>query len=135
LAPLQIDVKFLRVLILEDEWLIALDMQEMLEGIGFQDIVGPAASVGMALDLLAREPVDIALLDLQVGKEKSYGVAEALRTRHIPFLFVTGNSREDLRADFRNEALLSKPVDVNLLVDQLNRLLQDQEGVGSSQAV
>lgn len=127
MVSLHADVKSLHVLILEDEWLIAMDMQEMLEGIGFQHIVGPAASVGIALDLLAHEQVDVAVLDLHVGKQKSYGLAEALRARAIPFLFVTGHSREDLRADFQNEALLSKPVDVNLLTVRLNILLRCRE--------
>ena len=112
-----------RVLIVEDEWLIAMDLQDKLEEAGYC-IVGPAHSVTAALDMIARESLDAGLLDLHVGSETSYTIAEALKRRGIPFAFLTGHSRADLDTEFHNEPLMCKPVSVDELTAGLKALLQ-----------
>lgn len=78
-----------RVLVLEDEFLIAVDLVQMLEEIGMR-VVGPAATIDAALDLVAAEPVDVAILDLNINGRRSDPVAAALADRGIPFILATG---------------------------------------------
>ena len=98
-----------RILVLDDEWIIALDTQDMLESAGFE-VVGPAATVREALELLHEAPVDAAVLDVHLTGEMSFPVAEALIASGTPFVFVTGFNVTDLPAAFRHHPLVSKPL-------------------------
>ncbi len=111
-----------RILLLEDEWLIALDLQETLEGAGYT-IVGPAPSVQKALAFIESEQIEAALIDVHVGSDSSYRVAQALRTSGIPFAFLSGHSQADLSPEFQDELLLSKPVEIGELTACLTTLL------------
>jgi CheY-like chemotaxis protein len=97
-----------RILLVEDELLIALLLQGMLEDLGWS-VVGPAARVDEALAMLEAEPVDAALLDVSLNRELSYPVADALIRRGIPFAFSTGYERGRLPAAYRDNAYLQKP--------------------------
>ena len=72
------------VLIVEDEFFIAMDLQAMLEGDGWQ-VLGPVATVRGALALLEFEVPTVALLDVNLGPELITPVAEALRALNVPF--------------------------------------------------
>lgn len=98
----------LRILIVEDEWLIAEDHAERLKEAGCR-IVGPAPSVKAALEFVAREKVDCALLDVQLKGETSHAVADALRERAIPFAFVTGFGGDEIPSRFAGVEVLQKP--------------------------
>ena len=97
-----------RILVVEDEFLIALDIAGVLEQAGLT-VVGPAANVGEALHAIASEPVDGVLLDAQLAGEPASSIADALIARRIPFAFVSGYGREQLPADHRNAPLVKKP--------------------------
>ena len=97
-----------RILVVEDEFLIALDIAGVLELAGLT-VIGPAGNVGDALDAIARETVDGALLDAQLGGEPVSRVADALVARGIPFAFVSGYGREHLPPAHRNAPLVKKP--------------------------
>ncbi|SNR62711.1 response regulator [Paracoccus sediminis] len=84
----------LRILVVEDEMLVCMDIEDMLEGFGCV-IIGPAARVAQALTLLEKEDVDIALLDVNLGREKSYPIVDRLMARGIPFLLSTGYAEID----------------------------------------
>ena len=112
-----------QVLLVEDEWLIAFDMSERLQEFGYR-VIGPAADVETALRLIRTERIDLALLDLHLGAQQSYPVGETLRENGIPFAFLTGHARGDLRPDFRHETLLRKPVSDRELVAGLDRMLR-----------
>ncbi|MCQ4190789.1 response regulator [Methylocystis suflitae] len=78
-----------RILIVEDEYIIAADLAQLLEGLGAK--VGPAGSVADALALIARQPaIDVALLDVTLGSEKIFPVADVLQARGVAFVFATG---------------------------------------------
>ena len=111
--------------VLEDEWLIALDLCDMLESAGF-DVIGPARSVQVALALVDKEHerIEAGLLDLRLGEETSYPVAEALTGRGIPFAFLSGHSRADLELSFRDCMLIRKPVAPPELLAGLEALFQ-----------
>jgi DNA-binding response OmpR family regulator len=78
-----------RVLVVEDEALIAVMVEDMLLDMG-SEVVGPAATIEQALDLARREAIDAAVLDVNVRGERIDPVAEALMARGVPVLFATG---------------------------------------------
>ena len=97
-----------RVLIVEDEWLIAEDTASRLRAAGYQ-VVGPVSSVAAALRLVEADTVDVALLDIQLNGETSLPIAETLLARGTPFAFVTGFGQRDLPAPFRDCSVVPKP--------------------------
>jgi CheY-like chemotaxis protein len=97
-----------RILVVEDEFLIALDIAGALEQGGLV-VIGPLASVRDALHALEHERVDGALLDANLGGEPVGRVADALLARRIPFAFVSGYGREQLPRQHQGAPLLGKP--------------------------
>jgi CheY-like chemotaxis protein len=98
-----------RVLVVEDEWLIAMDTASCLRAAGYP-VVGPVASVAAAVRLVDADEVDIALLDIQLNGETSLPVAQTLLDRGTPFAFMTGFGPGDVAASFRKCTFVSKPV-------------------------
>jgi len=92
-----------RVLIVEDELLVALMIEDLLGDYGCST-VGPCGSVEIALRAVRTEALDLAVLDVNLAGERVYPVAEALAERHIPFLFLSGYGEEAIppgRGDWR----------------------------------
>ncbi len=89
------------VLIVEDEWLVAIDLAEEVTGDGYE-VLGPAHTVSEALDLIKDADVDAALLDVNLRNETSYPVAEALAERGVPFSFLSGYAENQLEAGFQD---------------------------------
>lgn len=115
-----------RCLVLDDEFLIALDIQQILERAGAAHVVC-IASAAEALDLLRLEPeFDVAVLDVKLGgpERNSLGVAEALAAKGIPFVFLTGMRVDDVHAKrFPEAPVIEKPYDATALLDAINRVL------------
>jgi CheY-like chemotaxis protein len=102
-----------RILVVEDDYLIVADMVQELVGLG-ADVVGPLASVELAIDRLNRVPgIAGAILDVNLQGKLVYPVAEELRRRNIPFVFATGYDQTALSTDFRDTPRFTKPVDVS----------------------
>ena len=97
-----------RVLVVEDEFLIALDIAFVLEQAGLV-VIGPAGTVVDALRAIESEEVHGALLDAHLGGEPVSRVAEALKGRGIPFAFVSGYGREQLPPEYKEAPLVRKP--------------------------
>ena len=97
----------MRVFILEDDAFIALDLQAIVES-GGHEVVGVHASLAQARDHLA-EAFDFAFLDIDLPDGKSFGIAEALKERLIPFAFVSGSRRSELPAALRDVCFIPKP--------------------------
>jgi CheY-like chemotaxis protein len=97
-----------RILIVEDEPIIALALEEMLQELGF-DVASCVSHVSDALAFLSREHVDVALLDVNIGAQKIDPVADALAARDCPFVFTTGYGRSGLPAAHSHRAVLEKP--------------------------
>ena len=110
-----------RILVIEDEALVAMLVEDALLDAGF-GVIGPARSVAEALGLLAAEQPSAAVLDLNLGGENSLGVADALAERGIPFLVATGYGSAGLPASHRHVPVLPKPYDPADLVGLLERL-------------
>lgn len=103
----------LRLLVVEDEALVAMMLEDMLGDLGCT-VVGPAGTLAAALEL-CRAPVDGALLDVNVGGQPVYPVADALAARGIPFLFVTGYAGTDIEPRYGRALTLRKPFDTDSL--------------------
>ncbi|HEV7370585.1 response regulator [Arenibaculum sp.] len=98
----------LRILVVEDEPLVAMDMQDVLEGLGMQ-VVGTAASLAEALELAEAGGFDGAFLDVNLRGERIDRVADRLATAGIPFVFTTGQSMHGLPEAHRERPVLTKP--------------------------
>ncbi|MFU8865293.1 MAG: response regulator [Rhodobacterales bacterium] len=79
----------LRVLVVEDMWIVAEDLAAELEDLGCQ-VVGPAGKLEQGLQIAQQEQLDGAFLDVNLGAENSFPIAAALRERGVPFAFLTG---------------------------------------------
>lgn len=97
-----------RILLVEDEALIALDEEQLLSSAGFE-VVGPMPSVASALKSIEQRLPDGAVLDITLGDTTIFPVADALAGCGIPFLIVTGHSREVLPLRFRDRPRVAKP--------------------------
>jgi CheY-like chemotaxis protein len=112
-----------RILIVEDEPIVALSLQDVLDDLGF-DVVGPAFRAAGALELARTEAIDAAILDVNMAGETSYGVAEALRARGIPYLFATGYGRQGLEPGHEDTLVLQKPYREAQVAKALEALLR-----------
>ena len=115
------------VLVVEDEFVIALDMMRILTDGGFQ-VFGPAGNVADALRLVAENSPAAALVDNNLNGKSAAPVAAALFERQIPFAFVTGHGREHLPPQYSRWPLISKPFEPTRLVAAVHRLLRDGPG-------
>jgi CheY-like chemotaxis protein len=113
-----------RILILEDEVLIAMDVRETLEREGFE-VVGPFDRVLPAMVAVAGIPIDGAILDVAIGEDQAYEVAEALSAANIPFIWATAYERAELPPQFRAQPCLQKPFDTIELTNTLRQALSN----------
>ncbi len=115
----------IRVLVVEDEAAISMLLEEMLLDLGCE-IVGPAARLASALQTIEKQPVDLAILDVNVAGEPIYPVADALRERNAPFVFSTGYGKSGIRDDYRDYPVLQKPFMQNDLCAQMRNALANK---------
>ena len=111
------------VLILEDEFMIAMEFETVLLDAGYR-VIGPAADVDAALSLIDSEKPEIGVLDVNLGRGKtSAPVAEKLGELSIPFVLCTGYQTSDLVQRYGDTVpILQKPVDAAKLLDVLRCL-------------
>ncbi len=110
-------------LLVEDNAVLAMDMQDTLDRLGFAS-VETAGTIASALGLLAKNTYDLAVLDLNLRGEVSYDIADALLEKAIPFIFVTGyGSHFDMPPHLANIGILSKPVNEASLSNALAEVM------------
>ena len=115
-----------RVLIVEDEALVALLIEDVLAE--FLCVpVGPCNTLAAARAALETETFDVALLDINLFGEKVYPVAYALAERHIPFLFVSGYGEEGIPPGHSDWKICTKPFKVNDLAAMLAAVMADAQ--------
>jgi DNA-binding response OmpR family regulator len=110
-----------RVLVVEDESLLAETLCDLIQGAGCEP-VGPAATVAAALRLIDQGSIDVAVLDIRLVSEMSFPVAYALRRRGIPLLFLTSCEQHHLPKDLGDAILVEKPFSAPLLMEIVQRL-------------
>ncbi len=108
-----------RVLVVEDEALIAMQVESVLADAGCE-LVGPATGVAEAVGLVTAAAPQAALLDVNLGRERSYPVADLLAAGGVPFVFCTGYAgATELPERFAGARVLPKPLDPDELVRAL----------------
>ena len=107
----------MRVLILEDDPFIALDLQGIVESEG-HEVVGVHRSLAEARNRLS-DAFEFALLDIDVLDGKSFELASALYDKKIPFAFVSGSNRSELPAKFRDARFVAKPFSESAIIGLL----------------
>jgi CheY-like chemotaxis protein len=111
-----------RVLVVEDEWFIALAIAESLERAGAV-VIGPCPSVDAAIEALKTgEKIDAAILDIKLPDGDVYDFARQLRSRKIPFGFSSGWAASCVPQDFREYPFWEKPCDFGVIAGWLTEL-------------
>lgn len=111
----------LRVLVVEDEPLIGMDMEDAVDGLG-HEVVGPIAELDEALNLATVAALGCAILDINIVGGNSYPVADILLKRGLPVLLLSGYRAETLPVRLRQEPRLPKPFTSAQLVEEIREL-------------
>jgi CheY-like chemotaxis protein len=109
-VPSELSLMGRRILVVEDDYLLAQDLLEELLRRGAQ-VMGPVGAVAEALALLqSSPPPSMAILDIKLGDELVYPLADALRDRGVPFIFATGYDASAIPKVYKDVPLMEKPV-------------------------
>jgi len=111
-----------RVLVVEDEALVAMLIEDLLEECGCS-VIGPCGSVEAAMAIARGDTFDLAVLDVNLRGEKVYPVAELLTERHIPFLFLSGYGEEAVPEGRHEWKVCPKPFRSHELIAMLQAAL------------
>jgi CheY-like chemotaxis protein len=111
----------LRVLVVEDEMMVSMLIEDMLTDLGCT-VVGPAARLDEAMELAAKGGIDCAVLDVNLGGQPIFPLADALRERGLPFAFATGYGDAGVREVDTGTPLLQTPVRAGDLAKVLGEL-------------
>ncbi len=116
----------LRVLIVEDEVLVAMTLEDVVSDLGCHvvAVVGDAAD---ALEAAAIQPLDAAILDVNLGGERVFPVADLLADRGVPFVFSTGYGPTDLSRRYPGRPQLRKPYPPEALAEALEALIAEDQ--------
>jgi DNA-binding response OmpR family regulator len=108
-----------RIFIVEDEALIAFEMADALEDLGFE-VVGPSMHLHSALDIAQQEDIDIACLDVNLGKGKtSEPIARILQERNIPYVYITAYEASQVEFVQSTDKVMRKPISIRELQQAL----------------
>ncbi|TWF59218.1 GAF domain-containing protein [Neorhizobium alkalisoli] len=116
------NLKGRRILVVEDEPLIGMDIVASLEDAG-AEVEGPVATIDEACAIIADTRFDAALVDANLHGRPVGPIAAALAERAVPFAFATGYDRDGLPEDFRDRPILGKPAGPEQVVEMVGRLI------------
>lgn len=122
-----------RVLIVEDETLVAMLLEDMVGELG-AEVAGRASRLSRALEL-AEDPglaIDAAILDVNLNGEEAFPIAEALAARGVPFAFSTGYGKSGLPQQWRSRPVIQKPFTQEQIAAILAQALGFKDGAGSA---
>ena len=119
------------VLVVEDEYLVAMDLSSLLTTNGWR-VLGPAATVAESLEILRTEQPDVAVLDISLReRELVTPVAQALRDLNIPFVITSAYRAGHFRSEILDDApQVGKPTDGGQLLLSLKELTAGARGLG-----
>jgi DNA-binding response OmpR family regulator len=115
------------ILLVEDEPLLAMDVEAILRGVGF-DVAGPATTTAEAFRLILADTPDAALLDLNLGTEMVFPLLDHLDEKKIPFLILSGHSQQMVPPRHRRRPFLQKPCDPAVLLRAVRQVLEPVPG-------
>jgi CheY-like chemotaxis protein len=113
----------IRVFVVEDEAAVLLMVEDMLTTLGCEVAVA-ASQLASGLEAAASADFQVALLDINLGGELVYPVAELLKARNVPMVFSTGYGTSGVEAAWRNWPILQKPYGLDELAEALRRALE-----------
>lgn len=117
-----VSLQGLRILLVEDDPLICLDLESSLSELGA--IVAAATNVAAALQILAASTLDIAILDFELGAETSEPIARAARELQVPFLYLSGYSEKDERfREWPGVGVLVKPISAVAIAARIRKAI------------
>jgi DNA-binding response OmpR family regulator len=116
-----------RVLLAEDETLVAILLEDDLRAAGYT-IVGPFMTLAKAIQASRHEQFDLAVLDVNLNGEMIFPLAEELRARGIPFALLSGYGPTSLPEQFRTLPRISKPYDPDVLLREIQRIVPKNAG-------
>jgi DNA-binding response OmpR family regulator len=122
-TPLTFQFPQRRVLVVEDDVWIGMDVKSALDATGCQ-VLGPIATVNAAIRTVTSNRLDAAVLDINLGKELSFPIADALTSCNVPFLFLTAYDRATLPTAYRDKPVIAKPFLREALVRVLARIFR-----------
>ena len=129
-----VDVARHRILVVEDSALVLMMIKDMFGKLDWK-MVGPATRLAAALALARREPMDAALLDINLDGEMSWDVAVVLKERGIPFMFSTGYDVSNVIPEHLAGApIIGKPFHIDELERCLREMISARGGVAESPA-
>lgn len=108
----------MRILIVEDEFLVAVQLEEDIRSAGCT-VVGPYSTLARAVEASRRERFDVALLDVNLNGDMVYPLADELLARRIPFVLLSGYSSSDLPERLSDVPRATKPYDPATLIEIL----------------
>lgn len=114
-----------RVLVVEDEPLVAMLLEDILDDLGYA-VVGPAATLEQGLALARTALVDAAILDVNLNGARSFPIADVLTERSVPHFFATGYGSAEAVVR-RGVAIVNKPFRTELIAAVLNRMFEDRK--------
>ena len=118
----------LSILVVEDELLCAMELEQLLGELDCK-VVGPLARLDEVLPTVEGHPLDGAVLDVNLHGKRSYAVASALRSRHIPVVLVTGYGElPDCPEDLKRVPTVSKPFDRTQIATAIAAAIHQAEG-------
>jgi DNA-binding response OmpR family regulator len=110
------------ILIVEDEPLLALDLEATLAEGGFR-VIGPTATTSQAIELVREHRPDLTILDLNLGREWVFPVADVLTQLGLRFFILSGHSRDFVPARHRNSPFMQKPHSAAALLRKVRAML------------
>ena len=112
------------VLMVEDEVFIAMVLEDLLTDAGYQ--VHGVTSLAEGLRVSQVEGFDAAILDVNLGRDQVFPLAEQLREQGVPFVFASGYGKEEIPQDFHGYETLLKPYDSKTMLNTIATLLHDR---------
>jgi two-component sensor histidine kinase/CheY-like chemotaxis protein len=103
-----------RIMIVEDEALVAMALRDTLDDLGFA-VLGPFNRISEAMVALRNNRIDAAVLDVNLGSELIYPLADVLMADRVPFVFITGYGAEEIEPRYAHVPLLQKPIETSAL--------------------
>lgn len=113
----------LKVMVVEDESMVAIMIEDMLEDLGHRVVV-TSGSMSKASKIVADASADLAILDVNLNGEETYPLAACLRSREIPFIFATGYGASGIKAEWSDVPVLQKPFQARELAEAIDHAIR-----------